>query len=169
MARELEPLTESDLDVLSGMMVVFFHSAELCCAVMEAHYAKQYHQSKEYQKLCKRFGKAYADSIVNNTVAKLLKGDKRNKIGELINAFNRVKFLMDSINMSAIECRKKDVSVEDIFDSLQNNTNTWCRIYALMSNIDNEEDWLKFESTLKVLGKRRDRVSERILDRFVCK
>lgn len=158
-------LTDADLDQLSGIMILGFHMAELAMSQMEHEYARRYDGSKEYQTACKMYGKAYADSVVLDTVVRQLRGDQRCKVGELLKAFQRVKYLMETLTNRTIEARPEDVKASDQFDAVQNNTNYWSYIYCLMSNITKPEDALKIESQMKIFAK-SDNISERVINLF---
>ena len=65
-------LTDYDLDVLSNMMLVFFHAGERCLQVCEQHFVKEHRASKDYQKLCKTIGKPAADMFLKDRAHKIL-------------------------------------------------------------------------------------------------
>jgi cation transport regulator ChaB len=54
-------MTERDIDMLSNMMLIFFHAGEKCLQIVEEHFVKEHRASQEYKEIKKRVGKVAAD------------------------------------------------------------------------------------------------------------
>lgn len=161
----MEQLTNEELDVLSGMMVVFMHSAERCIQIMEKHYTAQYQAGSNYKQLVRKVGKPRADEIVKGTVQRIVRGDKRNNLRKLLDTAAAFHKHMDNLTETAITCHDKNTTFVQMFDHLQHDINYLCRIYSLMANCNGEDDEIKLESTIKAMAK-GDRCSQRVIDMF---
>ena len=160
-----EPLTDTDLDVLSGMMVIFLHSAERIIKIMEMEYERRYRAGKEYKQYVKRFGKAKTDELVKQEVRRVVRGDERNQLGKILKAGKDYQRLIEVLNKTARNAHKEGVTEWDSFDAIIHDVNMLCYIYGLIGNCPNDDDEIKLLSTLKLLAK-GDRVSPRVLARL---
>lgn len=158
-------LTELDLDVLSNMMLVFFHAGERCLQVCEQHFVKEHRASKDYQKLCKTIGKPAADMFLKDKAHKLLQHEAKFKYGEIIRRAEQLKLLMDNVTSTAIACTREDVDSIQAYDYLHNDVNWLCKVYAMMTNFINKDDTTKLESTIKLLAK-GNLTSDRVIKSF---
>ncbi|MCM1034955.1 MAG: hypothetical protein NC229_08930 [Bacteroides sp.] len=161
----MKELTEQEQDVLSGMMVVFFHAAERCVQVLENHYRAQYQAGKDYKMIVRKIGKAKADEIVKQQVTRIVRGDERNNIRRILDTCKALHQQMENLSDSAINSHADGVEAWQMFDNLQHDVNFLCKIYALMGNCNGRDDEIKLESTLRTLAK-GNRVSERIIEEF---
>lgn len=146
-------LTEFDLDVLSNMMLVFFHAGEKCLQVCEQHFVKEHRASKDYQKLCKTIGKPAADMYLKDRAHKLLQHEAKFKYGEIIRRIEQLKAMMDNVTSIAIASTRDDVNSMEAYDYLHSDVNWLCKIYAMITNCQSKDDAIKIESTIKALAK----------------
>ena len=169
MEQQLNPLNESltdtDLDVLSGMMVIFLHSAERIIEIMELEYERRYRAGKEYKQYVKRFGKAKTDELVRQEVKRVVRGDERNQLGKILKAGKDFHRLIEVLNKTARNAHKEGVTEWDSFDAIIHDVNMLCYIYGLIGNCPSDDDEIKLLSTLKLLAK-GDRVSPRVMARL---
>lgn len=160
-----ESLTDTDLDVLSGMMVIFLHSAERIIEIIELEYERRYRAGKEYKQYIKQLGKAATDEIVKREVKHIVRGDERNQLGRILKAGKDFHRLIEVLNKTARNSHKDGVTEWDSFDAIIHDVNILCYIYGLIGNCPNDDDEIKLLSTLKLMAK-GDRVSERVLARL---
>jgi hypothetical protein len=158
-------LTNYDLDVLTNMMLVFFHAGERCLQVCEQHFVKEHRASKDYQKLCKTIGKPAADMVLKDKAHKLLQHEAKFKYGEIIRRAEQLKSLMDNVTSTAIACTREDVNSIEAYDYLHNDVNWLCKVYAMITNFTHEDDATKLESTIKLLAK-GNLTSDRVIKSF---
>lgn len=158
-------LTKYDLDVLTNMMLVFFHAGERCLQVCEQHFIKEHRASKDYQKLCKTIGKPAADMVLKDKAHKILQREAKFKYGEVIRKAEQLKLLMDNATHTAIACERKDVDSMQTYDYLHNDVNWLCKVYAMITNFTHEDDAAKLESTIKLLAK-GNLTSDRVIKSF---
>lgn len=161
-------LTETDIDVLSGMMIIFLHAAEKCIRTMELHYEAEYRAGKDYKKLCKIYGKPRADQIVKEQTRKVIRGDERNKLGKILKTAEDFHKHMESLTESGMKAHTEDTNDCKTFDAIQHDTNFLCYLYALMGNCIGADDELKIISTIKALAK-GTRVADNVLEKFKYK
>jgi hypothetical protein len=160
-----EPLTETDLDVLSGMMIIFLHSAERIIRIIELEYERRYQEGTEYKRLCRLHGKAAVDAMMGAKVKEVIRGDERNKLGKILKAAKEFHLHMETLNESGRKAHRSDVTEWETFDAIIHDVNVLCYMYGLMGNSTTDDDELKILSTLKLLAK-GDRVSPRVMARL---
>ncbi len=158
-------LSETDIDVLSGMMIIFLKAAEKCIQTMELHYEAEYRAGKEYKAYCKLYGKAVTDAIVSKQVRKVIRGDERNRLGKILQAASEMHRQMDYLVDSGMQAHPDNITTEQAFDAMQHDTNFLCYLYALMGNCNGKDDEIKIISTIKAFAK-GDRVSDNVLDKM---
>lgn len=158
-------LSETDIDVLSGMMIIFLKAAEKCMQTMELHYEAEYRAGKEYKAFCKLYGKAATDAVVSKQVRKIMRGDERNKLGLLLKKAGEFHTLMDTLVQRGMESHTDETDDVQTFDAIQHDTNVLCYMYALMGNCTGKDDEIKLLSTVKAMAK-NGRVSQSLLDKL---
>jgi hypothetical protein len=158
-------LTEFDLDVLSNMMLVFFHAGERCLQVCEQHFVKEHRASKDYQRLCRTIGKPAADLYLKDKAHKLLQHEAKFKYGEIIRRAEQLKLLMDNVTSTAIAYGREDINSIEAYDYLHNDVNWLCKVYAMITNFTHKDDATKLESTIKLLAK-GNLTSDRVIKSF---
>lgn len=158
-------LTDFDLDVLSNMMLVFFHAGERCLQVCEQHFVKEHRASKDYQRLCRTIGKPAADMYLKDRAHKLLQHEAKFKYGEIIRRAEQLKLLMDKVTSTAIACDREDIDSIEAYDYLHNDANWLCKVYAMITNFTHKDDATKLESTIKLLAK-GNLTSDRVIKSF---
>ena len=158
-------LTEFDLDVLSNMMLVFFHAGERCLQVCEQHFVKEHRASKDYQKLCKTIGKPAADMFLKDRAHKILQHEVKYRYGEIIRRAEQLKLLMEKVTSAAIACGREDIDSIEAYDYLHNDVNWLCKVYAMITNFTHKDDATKLESTIKLLAK-GNLTSDRVIKSF---
>lgn len=158
-------LTEFDLDVLSNMMLVFFHAGERCLQVCEQHFVKEHRASKDYQRLCRTIGKPAADLYLKDKAHKLLQHEAKFKYGEIIRRAEQLKLLMDNVTSVAVASTREDINSIEAYDYLHNDVNWLCKVYAMITNFTHKDDATKLESTIKLLAK-GNLTSDRVIKSF---
>ena len=158
-------LTDFDLDVLSNMMLVFFHAGERCLQVCEQHFVKEHRASKDYQKLCKTIGKPAADMFLKDRAHKILQHEVKYRYGEIIRRAEQLKLLMEKVTSAAIACGREDINSIEAYDYLHNDVNWVCKVYAMITNFTHKDDATKLESTIKLLAK-GNLTSDRVIKSF---
>lgn len=165
MTQENDRLTDTDLDVLSGMMIIFMHSAERIIQMIEFAYEEQYRAGNDYKYYCKLYGKARADMEVHKQTQKIIRGDERNKLGKILKAAKDFHYHMQALTKSGSEAHREGIADWQAQDAIVHDVNKLCYMYALIGNCPTDEDEIKIMSTIKILAK-DNRVSERILERL---
>lgn len=158
-------LTDFYLDVLSNMMLVFFHAGERCLQVCEQHFVKEHRASKDYQKLCKTIGKPAADMFLKDRAHKILQHEVKYRYGEIIRRAEQLKLLMEKVTSAAIACNREDIDSIEAYDYLHNDVNWLCKVYAMITNFTHKDDATKLESTIKLLAK-GNLTSDRVIKSF---
>lgn len=160
-----EPLTDADLDALSGIMIIFLHSAERIMQIMELEYERRYRVGKEYRQYVKQAGKIVADMIIKREMKQMVRGDERSQLGKILKVGKDFHHLMGILNKAARNAHKQGVTELETFDAIIHDVNMLCYIYGLITNCSSDDDEIKLLSTLKLLAK-GDRVSERVIARL---
>lgn len=158
-------LSDADLDVLSGMMIIFMHSAEKILQVMENHYFAEYRAGAEYKQLCKQYGKAAVDKAARDQIQHIVRGDERNKLGKILKAAENFHYQMQTLTESAFAAHGEEITDADSMTAIIHDTNVLCYLYALMGNCDGKDDEIKIISTIKAFAKGK-RVSENVLNKL---
>lgn len=158
-------LTREDIDVLSEFMIVFMHAAEKCLQVIELHCQLEYMAGQEYKYYCKQYGKARTDAIVRKQVQKVIRGDERSKLGNIIKKADEFHKSMESLFDTAIKAHDKDRTDADSLNGLMHDVNFLCYCYALMCNCPKDEDEIKLLSTVKAMAKGKQ-VSDNVLEKL---
>lgn len=158
-------LSETDLDILSGMMIVFLRAAEKCMQMIELNYEAEYRAGAEYKRYCKMYGKAAVDSRLKDTVRKLVRGDERNKLGQLLKRAKDFHTAMDTLVDSGMKAHNDHCTDVQAFDAIMHDSNFLCYLYALTGNCNGKDDELKILSTIKTFAK-EGRVSENLLNKL---
>ena len=160
-----EPLTDEDIDVLSGMMIIFAHSMERIIDIIELAYEDRYRQGKQYKELCKTLGKAAADNIAHKGIQRMYRQDEAYQIGRILKTAKDLHRMMEVLNGKARKAHSENTTEWQTFDAIIHNTNLLCYMYGLIGNCNGDDDELKLLSFLKVLAK-DNRVSRRVLERL---
>ena len=167
-------LTTHDLDILCGMQIILLHCADRVTQVIEEHYGKQYYASQDYQRLCKQYGRVYANEIVKSTVSKIIRGEEKMQIGNLLKEGERFRKILERLTDTALVSIPDGVKPSEAMDSLLNDTNFFCRILAMLSNIRSQTGDIKvlpdidirIESVLKNTFPTSKNVSDKVLEKF---
>lgn len=160
-----DKLTSEDIDVLSGMIIIFLHSAERCLQLIELAKEDDYRIGADYKRYVKLYGKAHIDNIVKKKVKEIVRGEQRLQLGKLLEKGKEFHLMMKKISQAGMVAHREDVTDADAFDAIIHDTNVLCYMYALMGNCLTDEDEMKLISTIKVLAK-GNRVSDRIISRL---
>ncbi len=158
-------LSNDEINVLSGMMIIFMHAAERCVRLMEQHYEAEYRAGADYKRICKALGRAKTDEIVRQQTKKIVRGDERNNIGRLLKLAADFENAMERLTLSGIRAHSEDTTEVQAFDAIIHDVDYLCYLYALMVNCNGKDDEIKITSALKALAK-GDRVSDRLLNMF---
>ena len=165
-------LTDQDLDVLGGIAIVCSHVAEKCLMAAARHFENEYKKKDEYLALCKRYGKAVVDMKIKEQAIKVTRGENRLKLGRTLDTINKALEEISKVTNKSIDptmCTAKDMC--EGYDALMNDVKLYGKIFASISNCDNEDDIVKIESYLKLMSKnwKKERASERVLNIFDTK
>ena len=160
-----ERLTDEDLDVLSGMMIIFAHSMERIVGIIELAYEDRYRQGKQYKELCKTVGKVRADEIAHAGIQRMYRQDENYQIGRILKVSKDLHRMMEVLNMRARNAHSENTTEWETFDAIIHDVNLLCYMYGLIGNCNGDDDGLKLLSFLKVLAKGK-RVSPRVLERL---
>ena len=152
------------MDALTGMMIVLFHAGERCSQIITQQYAAQYKASKDYQLLCKMYGRAKADLMVQEQTEKILTQADKMQVKRICKQAEDLHRSIERMTDFAIAVGEQEQAFDN-FDALLNDANNVCKLAAYYANIITEEDMLKADSTLKTLAKGQ-RISETIMQEF---
>lgn len=160
----MKQLTPQEMDALTGMMIVLFHAGERCSQIITQQYAAQYKVSKDYQLLCKIYGRAKADLMVQEQTEKILTQADKMQVKRIIKQAEDLQRSIEKMTAIAIQVGDQPNTCDN-FDALLNDANNVCKLMGYYANIMTEEDLLKADSTLKALAK-GNRVPETIMQQF---
>lgn len=152
------------MDALTGMMIVLFHAGERCSQIITQQYAAQYKASKDYQLLCKIYGRAKADLMVQEQTEKILTQADKMQVKRIIKQAEDLQRSIEKMTAIAIQVGDQPNTCDN-FDALLNDANNVCKLMGYYANIMKEEDLLKADSTMKALAK-GNRVPETIMQQF---
>lgn len=149
-------ITEHEADIASAGMEVMIHAAERFIEVLCQHYEQKIRERDEYKQLRKLYGKARADEYVRKLNRRMLMQDEKMRLGEWVHTARTLLAKTDRCTEVGMACKKhEDVSAGEMFSALQNDANAMCRLFLYYGNIP-EENMVKMESTMKVLGTRTE-------------
>lgn len=160
----MKQLTPQEMDALTGMMIILFHAGERCSQIITQQYAAQYKASKDYQLLCKIYGRAKADLMVQEQTEKILTQADKMQVKRIIKQAEDLQRSIEKMTAIAIQVGDQ-ANACDNFDALLNDANNVCKLMGYYANIMTEEDLLKADSTMKALAK-GNRVPETIMQQF---
>jgi hypothetical protein len=160
----MKQLKPQEMDSLTGMMIVLFHAGERCSQIIMQQYAAQYKASKDYQLLCKIYGRAKADLMVQEQTEKILTQADKMQVKRIVKQAEDLQRSIEKMTAIAIQVGDQP-NVCDNFDALLNDANNVCKLMGYYANLMTEEDMLKADSALKALAK-GNRVPETIMQQF---
>lgn len=161
-------LSDQDLDVLSGMLIIFLHAAEKVVNVIETNKALEYMAGNEYKYYCRMYGKARTDEVVKQQARKVIRGDKRLELGNLLATAKKLHQQMEKITNEGMTAHSEDISDVRAFDAIEHDANFLVYMYGIMGNVDGDNDEIKLISTLKAMAKGH-RVSDNLLSKLEVK
>ena len=160
----MEKLNIQDRDSIGTMFIVAVHMAERWLSMVEMSYLHEYQESEDYRQLVKRYGKTQADQICGSQCRRIIRQDEKMQINRLLKAAKDFHLAMERVSQHAIDHGTRDLCTN--FDDLQDDVALMTYIQALIRNIEESDDILRIISTLKLYGKQRENVSQRIMDRI---
>jgi hypothetical protein len=160
----MKQLTPQEMDALTGMMIVLFHAGERCSKIIMQQYAAQYKASKDYQLLCKIYGRAKADLMVQEQTEKILTQSDKMNVKRIVKQAEDLQRSIEKMTSIAIQVGDQPNTCDN-FDALLNDANNVCKLMGYYANLMTEEDMLKADSAFKALAK-GNRVPETIMQQF---
>jgi hypothetical protein len=160
----MKQLTPQEMDALTGMMIVLFHAGERCSQIIMQQYAAQYKASKDYQLLCKIYGRAKANLMVQEQTEKILTQADKMHVKRIVKQAEDLQRSIENMTTIAIQVGDQQNACDN-FDALLNDANNVCKLMGYYANLMTEEDMLKADSALKALAKGK-RVPETIMQQF---
>lgn len=160
----MKQLTTQEMDALTGMMIVLFHAGERCSRIITQQYAAQYKASQDYKALCKMYGRAKADLIVQEQTEKILTQADKMQVKRIVKQAEDLQRSIEKMTDIAIQVGDLEQAFDN-FDALLNDANNVCKLMGYYSNIITEEDLMKADSTLKLLAK-GNRIPKTIMQQF---
>ena len=157
-------MTEKELDITSAFFLVTTEAMGILLTKINGAYEEQMHQSDEYKRISKKYGKAAADMIAKEQTERILKHDDKLQLRRLLAKLKEVQTMLDRISDSASRAGKADYCTN--FDCLRNDANTVLRLLCYYSNLADDAALLKAESTLKLLGK-ANRVPQEYINTYI--
>lgn len=161
-------LSDQDLDVLSGMLIIFLHAAEKVVSIIENNKALEYMAGSEYKYYCKLYGKARTDQVVKEQARKIIRGDKRLDLGNLLATAKKLHQMMEKVTSEGMIAHSEEISDVQAFNAIEHDVNFLVYMYGIMGNVDCDNDELKLISTLKAMAKGH-RVSDNLLSKLEVK
>lgn len=160
----MKQLTPQEMDALTGMMIVLFHAGERCSQIITQQYAAQYKASQDYKVLCKIYGRAKADLMVQEQTEKILTQADKMQVKRIVKQAEDLQRSIEKMTTIAIQVGDQPNTCDN-FDALLNDANNICKLMGYYANIITEEDLLKADSTMKTLAKGK-RVPDTIMQQF---
>lgn len=182
-------ITEKDSSIVTSMMLTMVHATERAVDVLEEFFYQRYKVDNRDQlaELERSLTTKYILAGVPHTFA--VSRAKR-EADELIRDINKDVFRNDNeavnygewkktaeklheLTMAFTTCSMNNKNLYDeqeatpiqLFDEQMKDSNTMCRIFVLLSNIE-EDDMLKVESMLKAMGTKRNESMHLLTDCF---
>lgn len=165
-------LTQQDIDILAGIAIICTHVAERAINAIAQSIENEYKKKPQYDAYCKRYGRVAVDEYIKKTAIEFARGDERFAMGKTLKELQRALKTVENITARSISKDCCALASELVaYDALQADVNLYGKIFALISNCDNDDDIIKIESTIKAFaGKwKKDRASDRVFNVFNAK
>lgn len=160
----MKQLNPQEMDALTGMMIVLFHAAERCSNILMQQYAEQYKASQSYKEIAKKAGKIQADLLVKEQTERILTQRDKLQVKRILKQAEELQRSISRMTDVAISIGEQDQAFDN-FDALLCDANNVCKLVAYYSNLRTDDDYMKADSTLKVLAK-GNKISAEIMKHF---
>lgn len=155
-------LNEDERVELYCQLIIYLHLVERIVTLIEKHYAEEYKQANDYKKLCKYYGKAKADEIVDSTCSRFIRHEEKMKVGKILKAAADFKDKMESLSEFAMAAKDDSLTYTEAFDAVQHDAKYIAELYSYIRNTERDND-IKVLSYAKLLAN-HDRVSQHLIE-----
>ena len=142
--------TSDDMKTLSSLIIGAMEEIEVCVSLTEEYFCKIYEQSKDFQKIKKRYGLAAAKAATKEITRKQIRGEQVMMIGRFLQDCKRFHTMMEKVMEAVFDVSSLDAV--KTFDAVMHDANYRAFVNCLVMNVPDEK-LLQMESTLKVLGR----------------
>ena len=142
--------TSDDMKTLSSLIIGAMEEIEVCVSLTEEYFCKIYEQSKDFQRIKKRYGLAAAKAATKEITRKQIRGDQVMMIGRFLQDGKRFHTMMEKVMEAVFDVSSLDAV--KTFDAVMHDANYRAFVNCLVMNVPDEK-LLQMESTLKVLGR----------------
>lgn len=142
--------TNDDMKTLSSLIVGAMHEIEVCVSLTEEHFRRDYEKSKEFKKIKKQYGVAAAKAALNEITRNQIRGEQVMMIGRFLEECKRFHLLMEKVMDIVFDI--SSMNAMETYDAVMHDANYRAMCNCLVMNVP-DENLLKMESTLKVLGR----------------
>lgn len=142
--------TSDDMKTLSSLIIGAMQEIEVCVSLTEEYFCKMYEQSKDFQRIKKRYGLAAAKAATKEISRKQIRGEQVMMIGRFLQDCKRFHTMMEKVMEAVFDVSSLDAV--NTFDAVMHDANYRAFINCLVMNVPDEK-LLQMESTLKVLGR----------------
>ena len=142
--------TSDDMKTLSSLIIGAMEEIEVCVSLTEEYFCKIYEQSKDFQRIKKRYGLAAAKAATKEITRKQIRGEQVMMIGRFLQDCKRFHTMMEKVMDAVFDVSSLDAV--KTFDAVMHDANYRAFVNCLVMNVPDEK-LLQMESTLKVLGR----------------
>ena len=142
--------TSDDMKTLSSLIIGAMQEIEICVSLTEEHFCRMYEQSKDFQRIKKRYGLAAAKAATKEITSKQIRGEQVMMIGRFLQDCKRFHSMMEKVMEAVFDVSSLDAV--QTFDAVMHDANYRAMVNCLVMNVPDEK-LIQMESTLKVLGR----------------
>lgn len=142
--------TSDDMKTLSSLIIGAMQEIEVCVSLTEEYFCRMYEQSKDFQKIKKRYGLAAAKAATKEITRKQIRGEQVMMIGRFLNDCKRFHTMMEKVMEAVFDV--SSLNAVNTFDAVMHDANYRAFVNCLVMNVPDDK-LIQMESTLKVLGR----------------
>lgn len=166
MANNKQILSEKELDVLTGSMIVFISAIERIMSLIECHYKVVYEDDKNYKQLVKKIGPVKAQQFLSETVRNQLTQNETLQLGRWLKEVKMLHSMTEKITDAGIKEARGDKHFNEIesTECLMNDYNLAVRIFLTLGNIKKDR-LVQFEELCNHLSTEKI-IPENLINKF---
>ena len=142
--------TSDDMKTLSSLIIGAMQEIEVCVSLTEEYFCKMYEQSKDFQRIKKRYGLAAAKAATKEISRQQIRGEQVMMIGRFLQDCKRFHSMMEKVMEAVFDV--SSLNAVQTFDAVMHDANYRAMVNCLVMNVPDDK-LLQMESTLKVLGR----------------
>ena len=142
--------TSDDMKTLSSLIIGAMQEIEVCVSLTEEYFCRMYEQSKDFQRIKKRYGLAAAKAATKEIARQQIRGEQVMLIGRFLQDCRRFHSMMEKVMEAVFDVSSLDAV--KTFDAVMHDANYRAMVNCLVMNVPDDK-LIQMESTLKVLGR----------------